>query len=682
MMADETKRLLGEFARERSERAFRELVRLHSPVVYGTALRMLGGDRAAAQDVMQEVFTLLARKAGSLGDVILSAWLYRQTCRRAANHARTESRRRQRELVAASMMDPSQTETSFASEALSGEVDAAMLSLPSPARDALVLRFFEGHDFRKLGSALGTTEEAARKRVTRALDQLAATLRKRGIAVGSASLGTTMASFGTTPVPASLVTQVATHAFQSAPLTGASWKADWLIPVISGVLATSLIAGTALAIRDQASPPPASPSLATKAVPRPASQPTNNEDLIAEIKRIQAGPKHSLTTLKLRATLERISITELPAFFSLAHDKLTTAEQAVCFNLLLERWVQSDPDAALTFMIEHPLWDDVDKARGTNLINNIFDRWMYADLSASRAWLVDHWQAAALRKEAFDSTLGEFLAMSIADEVLLHESANAAFSFIASLPDEAMRRRALIALTGANPYMNAWHNIDPTRLNEMLRETQKLNDRAFGCSIAAIIWQKTLEDQPEKAAQLESMMTPADHFARELGELGVRHRHTHNTPMAGGGYTSHSEPVEPLALNERQLIESGIAAGLSRGEVLNAVATALLDQRDLKRAFAWIDDHQTETSFDDLLHERLGKYAGPVTGWVVGDTPYARIIELASRLSDQESAREICRGAFRRLQCQIPGDVPGILERKDLPAAIREELQQLAKTTP
>ena len=95
-MADNPTELLQHFNRDRSEAAFRELVRHHSPLVYATALRRLNGDRSAAQDVMQEVFTLLVRKAAALEATQLSAWLYRQTCRRATNHVRSESRRRQR----------------------------------------------------------------------------------------------------------------------------------------------------------------------------------------------------------------------------------------------------------------------------------------------------------------------------------------------------------------------------------------------------------------------------------------------------------------------------------------------------------------------------------------------------------------------------------------------------------
>jgi DNA-directed RNA polymerase specialized sigma24 family protein len=77
MNAPDSGQPLREFSRNRSEQAFRELVRDHSPMVFATALRKLGGDHAAAQDVAQEVFTLLARKAHRLGSVVLVGWLYR-----------------------------------------------------------------------------------------------------------------------------------------------------------------------------------------------------------------------------------------------------------------------------------------------------------------------------------------------------------------------------------------------------------------------------------------------------------------------------------------------------------------------------------------------------------------------------------------------------------------------------
>ena len=58
--------LLRRYAFERSEAACAELVRRHLAPVYGFALRRVGGDAHLAEDVVQVVFTTLARKAAAL----------------------------------------------------------------------------------------------------------------------------------------------------------------------------------------------------------------------------------------------------------------------------------------------------------------------------------------------------------------------------------------------------------------------------------------------------------------------------------------------------------------------------------------------------------------------------------------------------------------------------------------
>ena len=59
--------LLRDYAECRSEQAFAELVQRQVDMVYSTALRLVGGDPHLTEDIVQTVFTDLARKSQALG---------------------------------------------------------------------------------------------------------------------------------------------------------------------------------------------------------------------------------------------------------------------------------------------------------------------------------------------------------------------------------------------------------------------------------------------------------------------------------------------------------------------------------------------------------------------------------------------------------------------------------------
>jgi RNA polymerase sigma factor (sigma-70 family) len=175
--------LLRAYVQEDSETAFQELVNRYIDLVFSTAIRRVNGNRAVAEDVSQQVFTDLARKAGSLpNNVMLGGWLHRHTGFVASNFMRVELRRQNRERKALemnTMNEPSEADW----DQMAPVLDEAMDQLDSSDRDALVLRFFEQQDLRAVGAALGITDDAAQKRVGRAVERLRELLGRRDTAI-------------------------------------------------------------------------------------------------------------------------------------------------------------------------------------------------------------------------------------------------------------------------------------------------------------------------------------------------------------------------------------------------------------------------------------------------------------------------------------------------------------------
>ncbi|MGA2541310.1 MAG: sigma-70 family RNA polymerase sigma factor [Verrucomicrobiota bacterium] len=208
--------LLVDYVNSGSEGAFRELVARYLDLVYSSAVRLLGGDTALAEDVAQTVFVDLARLAKSLSsEVRLGGWLHRHTCFVAAKTQRGERRRQFRERQAVEMNV--QTDHSEARLAKVAPIlDEAINQLGATDRAAVLLRFYERLDFRSVGQALGINEAAAQKRVARALEKLHTLLNRRGVALSVTALGAALACEAVTAAPAELAASIAGTAVASA----------------------------------------------------------------------------------------------------------------------------------------------------------------------------------------------------------------------------------------------------------------------------------------------------------------------------------------------------------------------------------------------------------------------------------------------------------------------------------
>ena len=171
MQESQDSELLRQYARENSDEAFAALVTRHVNLVYSAALRKTGNP-AAAEEMTQAVFIILARKAnGLLRHTALSGWLYQAARLTAANFLRTEIRRARREQEAYMQSLSNETEPEIWPQIVP-LLDDAMGRLGEKDRNAVVLRFFEGKSFQEIGAAFGVSENAARKRADHALEKL------------------------------------------------------------------------------------------------------------------------------------------------------------------------------------------------------------------------------------------------------------------------------------------------------------------------------------------------------------------------------------------------------------------------------------------------------------------------------------------------------------------------------
>jgi RNA polymerase sigma factor (sigma-70 family) len=257
MDTTDSRALLAEYVAQGSETAFRELVARYSGLVYGAALRQLRGDEQLAKEVTQSVFVDFARLARGLKpEVMLGGWLHRRASHLAATARRSEQRRKIRENEAAMRFDPEPSETDSARAR--PVLDEAIEQLAAADRQAILLRFFEGLELSAVGARLGTTGEAAQKRVSRALEKLRLGLRRRGRTLSVGALATLLAGEAATAAPAAWVGGVAGAALAGAAAQSGAWLT--LIELmtmtktnlVAAAIAVSLLVGTPWAIEHRA----------------------------------------------------------------------------------------------------------------------------------------------------------------------------------------------------------------------------------------------------------------------------------------------------------------------------------------------------------------------------------------------------------------------------------------------
>ncbi|MCC6234681.1 MAG: sigma-70 family RNA polymerase sigma factor, partial [Verrucomicrobiales bacterium] len=247
--------LLREYAHAGSEAAFEEVVRRYLDFVHSVALRRVDGDTHQAKDVSQRVFLDLAQQARTdprlfaADSVSLGGWLHRHTCFVTANLRRSEARRRQREQRAFAMNDAAHESASPTTlwQDLAPELDEAVQQLTPADRDSLILRYYEQQNLKAVGAALGISDDAAQKRVQRALERLRDLLVQQGLTLSLASLALLLEEKTVAVTPASVASAVVQQVLSARPpaLPPSTPPAAPLLGGLGGKLALATL-GTAM----------------------------------------------------------------------------------------------------------------------------------------------------------------------------------------------------------------------------------------------------------------------------------------------------------------------------------------------------------------------------------------------------------------------------------------------------
>jgi RNA polymerase sigma-70 factor (ECF subfamily) len=158
--------------------AFQLLFETYKDKVFSLAVYTVGGDRAVADDVTQQIFLKLFTAIRQFrGDSEFTTWLYRLV----VNACIDERRKRKRwlpwgetEIVA--MKDPAERkpqEKQFARLEVAGAVQAAIAELKPKFRLPILLKYIEGLSYEEIAGVMGCSKGTVASRLNRGHSQLA-----------------------------------------------------------------------------------------------------------------------------------------------------------------------------------------------------------------------------------------------------------------------------------------------------------------------------------------------------------------------------------------------------------------------------------------------------------------------------------------------------------------------------
>ena len=149
--------------------AFEQLYRSHCDRIYALCWRMCGGDRALAEDMVQEAFVRAWNKLHLFkGDSKFGTWLHRLTVNVVLSDRRIRVKRLQREQEFSADLERVLVGEKNVFAGLRKDLEAAIAGLPERARTVLVLYDIEGYQHNEIAEITGMAVGSSKAQLHRA----------------------------------------------------------------------------------------------------------------------------------------------------------------------------------------------------------------------------------------------------------------------------------------------------------------------------------------------------------------------------------------------------------------------------------------------------------------------------------------------------------------------------------
>lgn len=221
-MSQTAKTALAEFASSGNESAFRLVVEEFGGLVFSSALRRTD-DHELAEEVAQNVFTVMARKAREVARYqSIAGWVFTATRLEAAKALRGRRRHRRKLKALATdseRIDMNNEEQEGWREALPC-LEQGLDHLASRDREVLLARYFEGMTFKEIAARFGQSEAACKMRLRRTLDKLHHWMTRQGVSLSVGTITTGLSLAWPKPAVAGFIARISAQAVAKASNLG------------------------------------------------------------------------------------------------------------------------------------------------------------------------------------------------------------------------------------------------------------------------------------------------------------------------------------------------------------------------------------------------------------------------------------------------------------------------------